>query len=373
MTSKSNNKHYTFILYHAGETNGLRSIMIFLINSGLNITIIPVGETANNILESNEELKRATHAPRGLINKHYGSNTKHDTSIDETELTEICQMTDEADYVIVGTPSRIQLQIIKKLNKSKHIVAFFDAFIYKPKKVSLFSLHCHTLLVTSKQIGTKVRKQLKKSDIRVPVHVIGHGDIDTWKKISTSTSKPIACQKMHIEPAPPLLLWCGGYGEIESLSLTNFAPIIKDLVDHSICQFRVKAHPGIASDKEKCTKTYEIPLREAGFMPKNILINKLDITTCEVVIAAYVTFSAGSTTTALSPLVGTYSGTFTPRHNGAKRQRLDGLTDNLCCDSSSPRITKQRVISLFKNMTPFKIASDADTPSSSETFIKLFK
>lgn len=251
-----------FVLYDAGETNGLMPVLKRFEEEGRKFRILVMG-TAETII------KEGMFKEQRLVLKDLDVNTvvsntewQRESKLDIEDVKKICQVA--AKTMIVGTASRVQRQVLKNFNGKK--IAFCDNFDYDVthesfKTVKKTQSKAEIVLCPSKNLV----KLLSENSLAEKYHIVGKPSLEQWAKELEAINKAPVLETLGFKSEKgPIVTFVGGYGP--GYEVIN--PLFDEAADFlrkKGYQVLIQPHPKVATQVVKTPEALAISEYVVGF------------------------------------------------------------------------------------------------------------
>jgi thiamine kinase-like enzyme len=300
-----------FIPFHTGDTTSLLPTFEGLEQAEIPFKIIPVGQSARHRLP--KKWAPFITLPR-FIEQGLGRNEQSAESFPESAVQEVVNLSNGAKHVVIGFPSLLQEQIAHALPKNTNKIIYFDCLTFDKEKAARFIPLADTIIVMREDLKQQFEATLEELSPANKPQIFSalHGDFTAWKERfianNQADSNADIRQQLCLSTEDKLILWAGGYGNVEQTAFKTFITAFKDY--KKAFSLRITLHPGIkniSSVEEKLAtiqQYYETPLREAGFKDAAITNLITNLETFDVARVSLAVISAGSTVSAQAISIG---------------------------------------------------------------------
>lgn len=227
------------VLYDAGETKGLSSLIQYFEKTKKNFKILTMG-TSSELIDSAFEIELNKLLEKDIIIKQ-SWNRKN--SLPEFVLNKIKNRF-QPRIVLSGLVSKAQYQILETFDDSTKI-GFYDSFsIPSPKAtVNDYSKILDQLWIPSfKQYEYFNRLGFEK------VNVVGHSSIKAWSSNLSENEKKSLRKELGLQGQKKIILYIGGYGDAYERGLEYF---VKSLEEQKTYHLLLSLHPKMEGDEER--------------------------------------------------------------------------------------------------------------------------
>lgn len=247
-----------FVLFDAGETNGLLPVLKRLDSEEKDFRVIVMATAETLIPPTLFHGKRLTLLDLD-IQEFIDTKTIRTTELNDSSLRQLATRIDPA-LVLVGTASRIQQQALKCFPHAVKM-AFVDNFNYDPqqenystfKEVQSVAQH---VLCPSINVANMLSKG--KEDHLPCYHVVGKPSIEQWSKELAIADLAAAFQASGLDPyGGPVVALIGGYGPGYEIINPLFDTCAEKLRAEGY-QVIFQPHPKVAPPKMKTTDVLAI-------------------------------------------------------------------------------------------------------------------
>ena len=335
-------KTITFILFHTGETKALIPAIKTMLShpTQYEIRIIPVGQSAKNLLLADNDLKEITHIPK-FVKAGRGSNEEYQKEFSPNDVEEVIQLCVAYDNIVIGFPATIQEQIAKTLSAEKNRIIYFDSGSDQTK-IRAFSPFANTLVFTSLFDQHTAQQFVDRLDLNNKPSIVAakHGDFNAWlaayKKMTNKEIEDIRIT-LGVNSKDKIILWAGGYGnpisdtDKEAKAFKTFLETFKLYKNHY--QLRITLHPGLKNSstpdnlKEIQETYYLAPLREINYSGNELSKVITSISSIQAASVVLGVFSAGSTVARQTVIIGGRAKNITPFNDPNQSQLFEGIED----------------------------------------------
>ena len=335
-------KTITFILFHTGETKALMPSIKIMLNhpAQYELRIIPVGQSAKNLLLADNDLKEITHIP-AFVKAGRGSNEEYQKEFSPNDVEEVVQLCVAYNNIVIGFPAIIQEQIARALPAEKNRIIYFDSGSDQTR-IRAFSPFANTLIFTSLLDQHEAQHFIDQLDLNNKPTIVAakHGDFNAWlaayRQMTPEEIDNIR-KTLHVDSKDKIILWAGGYGnpisdtDKEAVAFKAFLDTFTLYKEHY--QLRITLHPGLKNSysKEKLKDIQEnyylTPLRKIGYSDNEIQHVITPISSIQAASVALGVFSAGSTVARQTVMIGGRAKNITPFNDPGQNSLFEGIED----------------------------------------------